>query len=104
MAAASSICNVIGAYTPTGSATLTLTGVSQLWRSGLSAVDDAEELVVQGLGDGAHGAVADQDAVDRAEVRDLGGGAGEEGLVADVEQLAGQRLLDDLDAELAWRA
>ena len=52
------------------------------------------------LGDRAHGAVADQDAVDRAEVGDLGGGAGEEGFVADVEHLAGQRLLDDRDAEL----
>ena len=80
---------------------MTLTGVSQLWWSGLSAVDDAEEFVVQGLVMGPMLAVADQDAIDRAEMGDLGGGAGEEGLVADVEHLAWQRLLDDLDAELA---
>ena len=54
-------------------------------------VDDVEEGLVEGLrGDGAHRAVADEDAVDRAEVGDLGGGAGEEGFVADVEHLAGQ--------------
>src|ERR1700704_6446039 len=67
---------------------------------GAGAVDDAEELVVQRLGDGAHAAVADQDAIDRAEMGDLGGSAGEEGLVADVDHLAQQSLLDDLDAEL----
>ena len=43
----------------------------------------------------------DQDAIDRAEVGDLGGSAGEEGLVGDVEHLARQRLLDDRDAEMA---
>src|ERR1700733_13651575 len=66
----------------------------------LETIDDGEELLVQGRGDGAHGAVADEDAVDRAEVGDLSGGAGEEGFIADVEHLTGQRLLDDLDAEL----
>ena len=44
-------------------------------------------------------AVADEDAIDRAEVGDLGGGAGEEGLIGDVDQLARQGLLDDLDVE-----
>src|ERR1700677_116872 len=53
------------------------------------AVDDAEELIVQRLGDGPHLAVADQDAVDRVKMRHLSGSAGEEGLFADVEQFAG---------------
>ena len=65
---------------------------------GLEAVDDVEELVVQSCSDGAHGAVAYHDAVDRAEVSDLGGGAGEEGRRR--EKLAGQGLLDDFDAKL----
>src|ERR1700679_3597518 len=65
------------------------------------AVDDIEEGIVQRGGDGAHASVADEDAVDGAEVRYLCGGAGEEGLVADVEELARQCLLDDRDAELA---
>ena len=67
---------------------------------GGEAVDDVKEGLVQGGGDGAHGSVADQDAIDGAEVGDLGGGSGEEGLVADVDELAGQGLLDDGDAEL----
>src|SRR5271154_2442502 len=53
---------------------------------GPRAVHDAEELVVQRLGDGAHGSVANQNAVDRAEVGDLGGSTGEEGFVGDIEQ------------------
>ncbi len=65
------------------------------------AVDDAEEFVVEGAGDRAHGAVADRDAVDGGEVGDLGGGAGEEGFVADVEEFAGESSFDDGDAELA---
>jgi len=67
---------------------------------GLEAVDDGEELFMQSAGDRAHGAVAYEDAVDRAEVSNLGGGAGEEGLVSDIEHLAGQRLFDHFDAEL----
>src|SRR6202012_3581012 len=39
------------------------------------------------------------DAVDGAEVGDLGGGAGEEGFIADVEHLAREGLLDDGDVE-----
>jgi hypothetical protein len=65
------------------------------------AVDDVEEGLVEGGGDGPHGAVADEDAIDGAEMGDLGGGAGEEGLVADVEELAGEGLLDDRDTHLA---
>ena len=52
-------------------------------------------MIVAGL------AVLDQDAVDGADGRDLGGGAGEEDLVGDVEDLARERLLDDRDAEVA---
>ncbi len=65
------------------------------------AVDDIEEGFVERRGDGAHGAVADEDAIDGAEVGDFGGGAGEEGLVADVEEFAGECLLDDGDAHVA---
>jgi hypothetical protein len=65
------------------------------------AVDDVEEGLVEGGGDGAHGSVADQDAVDGAEVGDFCRGAGEEGLVANVEELAGEGLLDDGDAHVA---
>src|SRR5215469_2227261 len=68
---------------------------------GLEAVDDREELVVKRSCDGAHLPIADQDAINRAEVRDFGCGSGEERFVADVEKLAGQSLLDDLDAKLA---
>ena len=55
---------------------------------------------MDGGGDGTHLTVGDEDLVDRAKVGDLGGGAGEEGLVADVEHFARERLFDDLDAEL----
>ena len=48
----------------------------------------------------AHGAVADQDAIDRAQVGDLGRRAGKEGFVADVEHLAWQRLFDDRNAKV----
>ena len=67
---------------------------------GGEAVDDVEEGFVEGGGDGAHGSVAYHDAVDGAEVGDFGGGSGEEGFVADVDELAGQGLFDDGDAEL----
>ena len=46
-------------------------------------------------------AVADEDAIDGADGRDFGGGAGEEDFVGDVEHLARKRLLDDRDAEVA---
>src|ERR1700679_3969750 len=98
--AASFICNWLSGLYGYGLGCLDVDWGEPVVTVGLEAVDDAEELVVQGRGDGAHGAVADQDAVDRTEMGDLGGGAGEECFVADVEHLAGESLLDDLDAEL----
>ncbi len=47
-------------------------------------------------------AVADQDAVDRADGRDLGGGAGEEDFVGDVEQFARQGC--SVTVRPRWRA
>ena len=35
---------------------------------GAGTVHDAKEFIVNGFGDGTHGAIADEDAVDRAEV------------------------------------
>src|ERR1700679_946530 len=96
--AASFICNWLSGLYGYGLGCLDVDWGEPVVTVGLEAVDDAEELVVQGRGDGPHG--AGQDGVDRAEVGDLGGGAGEEGFVADVEHLAGESLLDDLDAEL----
>ena len=80
------ICNRSGGLYADGFGDLDVDRGEPVVAVGAGAVDDAEELIVQRLGDGPHGAVADQDAVDRAEVGDLGGGAGEEGLVGDVEQ------------------
>src|SRR6266849_6248108 len=81
MAAASLICN----------------GCCGLYADGFGDLDvnRGEPVVAVGAG-----AVADQDAIDRAKVGDLGGGAGKEGLVADVDHLAQQRLLDDFYPEL----
>src|SRR5260370_31619484 len=98
--AASAICNGIGSLYAYGFGDLHVDRSEPVVAVGTGAVDDAEELVVQRLGDWAHAAVADEDAVDRAEMGDLSGGAREEGLVADVDHLAQQRLLDDFDAEL----
>ena len=98
MAAASSICNGYGCLYADRLGDLDVDRREPVVAVGAGAVDDAEELIVQGLGDGAHSAVAYQDAIDRAEVGDLGGGAGEEGFVGDVEQFARKRLLDDVDA------
>src|SRR5216683_3736998 len=100
MAAASRICNGCCGLYADGFGDLDVNRGEPVVAVGAGAVDDAEELVVQRLGDRAHGAVADQDAVDRAKVGDLGGGAGKEGLVADVDHLAQQRLLDDFYPEL----
>src|SRR5690606_15840195 len=64
----------------------------------------AHEVEVGGLqlgGDGAGGPAADRAVVDLAHRRDLGGGAGHEDLVGDVEEVAGEALLDDLVAALA---
>ena len=65
------------------------TGVSQPWRSCDLAGDDARELGVRMRWVTRPGpAVADRVAVDRAHRRDLGRGAGQEQLVAGVEQAA----------------
>src|SRR5262245_41510414 len=65
----------------------------------VAAVDDVEERRLDPLGDGAARADADHALVELADGRDFGRGSGEEGLVADVDVVAGEaRLLDD-DAE-----
>ena len=87
--AASFICNWLSGLYGYGLGCLDVDWGEPVVTVGLDAVDDAEELIVQGRGDGPHGAVADQDAVDGAKVRDFGGRAGEESFVGDVEHLAG---------------
>src|SRR5208282_6825131 len=61
---------------------------------------DGEEIFLNALGDGAARAVADLDAVDRANGRDFRGRAGEKNLVRDVEHFAGNDLLDERDAQV----
>src|ERR1035437_297366 len=73
----------------------TLRGVRPAVAIRFDPVYDSEELPVDGRRDRSHFAVGDHDAVDGASERDLGCGSAEEGFVADVEQLARQRLLDD---------
>src|ERR1700751_1659662 len=68
---------------------------------GLLAFDDRVELFLDRLGDRSHGALAYFDLVDGADRRYLGGGAGEKGLVGDVEHLAWDHLLEDRDFEIA---
>ena len=66
----------------------------------LESVDESEELVVNGLRDRSHRAIADEDTIDGAEVGDLCCGAGEERLVSDVKEFARKRLFDDLHTEV----
>ena len=68
-------------------------GVSQCL---VASVDDVEERALDLLGD-RPARDADLDAVELADRRDLGGGAGE-GLVADVDLVARDALLDELEA------
>ena len=68
---------------------------------GFEAVGDAEEFVGDFLGDIAGFSVGDDDVVDGADGRDLGGCAGEKDLVGDIEQFTGDGLLDDGVAEVA---
>ena len=89
------------AYAVTGSAAFTLTGREPAEAVGLQAVGDAEELFGNCLCDLARLPVANHDAVDGADGRDLGGRAGEEDFVGDVEQLARQGLFGDREAEMA---
>src|SRR5690606_22066418 len=62
--------------------------------------DDVEEQRLELLGDGAAASVADPAVVELADRRDLGRRAREEGLVRDVHLVAGDALLDHLDAEV----
>ncbi len=66
MAAASLICNRRSSLYADRFRDLDVDRGEPVVAVGAGAVDDAEELVVQRLGDGTHAAVADQDAVDRA--------------------------------------
>src|SRR4051794_5733548 len=67
----------------------------------IAAVDDVEERALDLLGDRPARAAAELDAVELADRGHLGRGAGEERLVADVELVAGDALLDQLQAEVA---
>ena len=49
----------------------------------------------------AHGPVANQDAVNRTQVRYFSSSAGKERFIADVQHLARQRLLDNRNAKMA---
>src|SRR6218665_635826 len=66
----------------------------------VAAGHDVEEGVLDLLGDGAAGALADLDAVEFADGRDFRGGAGEEGLVGDVDLVAGDAFFDQLQAQV----
>src|SRR2546423_859817 len=65
------------------------------------AAHDGVKLLLQGLSDRAHGAIADLNLVDGADGGDLGGGAGKESLVGDVEHFAGNHLLNNGKVEIA---
>src|SRR5262245_2718748 len=65
------------------------------------AAKQAEKRLLDRGGDWAALARADREAVDRTNGRDLGGGAGEEQLVGQVERLARQVLLAYLVAQAA---
>src|SRR5262245_17711739 len=65
------------------------------------ARSDAEEFVLQLRGDGPPFSVADLGAVDAADGRDLGGGAGEEDLVGDVKRGARDDLFADFVTQVA---
>src|SRR5690606_23444400 len=68
---------------------------------GVAALDDREERLLQPMRDRTGLAAPDLAMVDLADRRDLGGGAREEHLVGDVQLVARDRRLDDLDALLA---
>jgi len=67
---------------------------------GVAAVDDVKEGGLHFFCDGAAAAGADLDAVEFADGRDFGGGAGEEGFVGDVDLVAGDAFLHDLQAQV----
>src|SRR5262249_33845165 len=66
----------------------------------IAAVDDVEERALDLGCDRSACAFAQRDAVVFADRRHLGRGAGEERLVGDVDLVAGDALLDDLEAEV----
>src|SRR3954451_21046282 len=66
----------------------------------IAAIDDVVERVLQLLGDRAAPADADLHAIEFADGRHFGGGAGEEALVGDVDLVARDALLHDLDAQV----
>src|SRR5690606_27643215 len=68
--------------------------------AGALAADQVEVGLLQLFGDRAATADADLPAVDFANRGDLRGGAGEEGLVGDVDLIAGDALLDPRHAQL----
>ena len=74
--------------------------VSQWAYLGLRPLTMSKKRRLDLLGDRAARAGADLDAVEFADGRDFGGGAGEEGLVGDVDLVARDALLHDLDAEV----
>src|ERR1017187_3343364 len=67
----------------------------------LRAVDDSEELLLQLLRDRAAPSLADGNAVHRADGRDLGGGAGEEYFIGDVQQFPRDDGLYHRDSQIA---
>lgn len=68
---------------------------------GFFAAGDGEEFVLNALGDGAAGAVADRNAIDGTDWRHFDGSAAEEKFVGDVQHFAGNDLLAHGDIELA---
>jgi len=67
---------------------------------GVAAVDDVEERGLDFFGDGAAAADADLHAVQLANRRDFGGGAGKEGFVGDVDLVAGDAFLHNFQAQV----
>src|SRR5512140_3222904 len=67
---------------------------------GIAPVDDVEERVLDLLGDGAARSGADLQPVEFADGSHFRGGAGEERLVGDVDLVARDALLHDLDPQV----
>ena len=71
--------------------------VFELWGF---AADDVEEGFLDAIGGVAFGAVADTAVVDLADRGDLGGGAGQEKFIGQVQLVARQRLFLQRDVQL----
>ena len=71
---------------------------------GVAAIDDVKERTLDFFGDRATAAdvvvFAEFDAVELANGRDLGGSAGKEGLIADVDLVAGDAFLHHFQAQV----